>query len=899
MSSIMSSLELPSLQTILVLVFAFVFVALAGLSGLVRYWQVEVSEKLRLARQYLRSQELKQQKLQIYIDEHYASGDPEPFGSRVSVLLQLVESYNVQVKVFRTRYIRVQEAINLAAPKELNRLPAAPVDWNRIRKQMEDVQDLEDIVMDAWTKIDEKIQELEEVAWITTVMLREGFDRSQEVDGILDKLAEKYAHGEAFSAALRDQETLRSAMERVPTLFFSGTKEEILDAGVKDNVIELYQLLDEHLPHLDSRAVQAASWKEHLNNAASSVKEFQQASQDLVVLLSSAPKKLVVQPVEQRLERLVKSSAELSARLAAPHVEELQTCASEAHLARQMIEELRHAYDTSLGEMQELPQVVAEVMTGIRLLQERFTRIEISPLYAFVWDLSKPRFSELQQQMASITTHEGPKSPAQLKRDLGTAKQQLAQLGELIDATRQVEEQYPTLVAVLGKLNRQEILEWCNDTRTLSGEVKVHNIDNWPRKGDLDYEADLKVIEDKLLDDYPPLPAAPIKESEFVTMLQEAVRFSGLYEVLQDQVSQVRKRLYFLQDLELESQEKLKHALMYINELGLMAVNNPALEAVFKDKAPAFQREVEEMVVRLDNRQKGIVEEKSAQVQDLLNRIDDAVVQWLQAFESKLSASRQRVSGVLDILKEISVLDEPLILEAQEILSEEPSSSGKGLNLSAAVETFKKRNQEWYRLQDVISNLGEIQRPVTEAHRDLEEKRREALSGLDQAEKLIPESSWAPNSVALRRISQEFSTIERELAHSMKQPRLVDALVSTLNDFSGRCQAIREKTGERIKQAESENNEIDLMVKKLSDLIILWEALPRRFPGDALVQEEVDDLVNDLLKSRNKLEKRQLRDPIAHQRYVRELSGLIKRANDAAVLTEHDYSIDIQGNVVT
>jgi chromosome segregation ATPase len=535
-------------------------------------------------------------------------------------------------------------------------------------------------------------------------------------------------------------------------------------------------------------------------------------------------------------------------------------------------------------------------------LADQFSTLSRRDDYPIAWNNSRAQYMNVSRQASAIGAFKQQRSPEQVDKDLAAAGTLLAQQKELARHYQQIARQHGEFLEILISSELRQGPEWLRSTQILAAHAAAYAPENWPRADSVvSLPSELKDLAERhqrfaALD-----PADPILEADMIQELEKARGLSNQHKSLRERVARIQTRLVELQEVDRAARERLQFARNALGQIELLARSNAFLSEIASPEIAALKGKLEQQAAEIEQRQRGLVEEKSKALQVLVQQIEAAVSTWLERLNAEIEARKKTIADRLDVLGQIANLEERAVVEAQRLLSQDlPTSVAQRskqrpvLSLEEALAQLKPRSDYWQSCIASIREIEDLERPVLETYDYAFHQYEETKEQLASAAQWVPtRRSWPPTSLSLEEELQEFNEIDTQWQAIESQPSRAITVVRQLSDLAGKLQALAERAGRKVERAEQEQTRIRDLEGDLDDLIRRWQALGQQVPQ---ASAEIRKIGSETDRELDRLKRLYRQGALSYSQVLQSINSLCQDVQNSQITLEDGQILRLNGN---
>lgn len=615
-----------------------------------------------------------------------------------------------------------------------------------------------------------------------------------------------------------------------------------------------------------------------------------------------------------------------------------------------IVEEARVSVEPLLKQAQEwekqrsaLEKVLTDIAERFRQLSGQFEELEANPVHPVTWDASRGELYDLRQQIERLGTIKKSRTVEQLEIDFSAAGKISDRLASLAAHTQQVRQDHQELLTLLATADIQQGPEFTRQAQKLANQVENYAAENFPvAHGVNRLRQEIRLLTDSHQRLAWQDPKEPVKETELPESVTEARNLSKLHQDIRPRVTGIQARLSEIQASERSGRDELNRIKALLNQVIALSGSNPALSGAASE-FEQYRQNVDPLLAELERSRQGNLDQKVERVRALVQRADQAGSRWLGQLLDELNNKKKILSQKLDVLLEIAMLEDPAVLETQDLLehkagSKQPDASviaaqvsgptsgaaveriksfipfGKGksnggstgetknlagVTLVQAVPLMKQLNEEWQRCVSATHALEEIERPLLERHQQAEQQRGNARQLLSRAQELIPASrTWPPTGQILGGERGQMDALEKQWDNLRQTPIKAINLVSKLGQLSESYQSLAGRIKQVVERAEQEQHKIAELQAHYEESKDIWGELRDINPDNAVLRSEVNILLQETDQDLAELKQRYKQEGLPYNQVLQNLRGIIQKLDNAQVEIGDGRLVDINGEVV-
>lgn len=822
-----------------------------GTCLLVAYWQRKIPRLLKKFPQAFNQLQIEFNRV-LTITRQYSADDPLPYGPlMVEINRQLDEVTNNLVDL-KNDYVLAQTLIHRITFKSWKILIGAPftvVSWFRVGKEANKILDEFEQIKRAIDAIWEKSRVVEEQAWIVASRARQAIEQEKEIRRLMEYMSDRKFFGNAFEAAAVQEEQVIEWLEQIPGYFFVADASNISLQASKEDVCELYALLNQIEPSLRELFQKLTLWKERYISLDEELNKVDEHYKNIERFLEHIPAELVVSEEKDRLQQIVKKIKSLRNKLQKLNVDHLDTIERDLDQCKRELIETGGRLRIGLRQFKELNKQIDDLGKKQRECSEEFSNLVKSQRYPVLLDLSQSIFLKINKSLAELGTNQKTRLLADVGTDLNRSGEISRQLDELMEQVKITKERHATLLSLMDSVEIQEGLNLLDEYKQLASQVVEYHPDNWQKRDAVsDYPEDILSLQSRLKSEIIHDDSEVIPESRLDELVRKISALIHDIKLLRDRTERIRARFEWLRNVEVGARENYNTLRSALNQVSWLINSNSFLKQLAEPELVGLRREVEKIGQELNQPQHGVIERKARSVREAMESTLTVVNGWLEQLNQDISRRSSVLADLVERLHDMAILDDPAILKARKILAREERRSSQAqyiasvyVELDALVAELRGRNSIWQELVAVQQELEEIvAAPLRDAVAHAEKQRNLALVALSEANQIIPEQrAWPPCSVSLSDENQRIEELERQWKSLKSKPTRAIWAVRMYGELAAGYQEIIGKVARAREWAAQEQKRIRDIETEIERLNNHWKREEQMFGRDPIAVEQI------------------------------------------------------------
>ncbi len=274
-----------SLEILLLLLLILISLALAPFV-LAVFWQRKAQQILEVIS--LRLRQLRNEARQVRLStSYYSPSEPEPFGPLASALAKQLDDVDAQVRELYEEFSFVRERTSFPdIPNDPRILMRLPWEWYRAYRQARDLRRSVDRAGRGLEAAGGLVNKLEKQGWEVALQARQLLQDAQRANHNLEALRARNISDTSLDGWIdQAKEWERRLKNGVPVYFLSGSEEEVLAQGDRQEISEVYRLARDGRTPVDGLLGKAREWEGQVNALEKACVEitalFQQVSTEM------------------------------------------------------------------------------------------------------------------------------------------------------------------------------------------------------------------------------------------------------------------------------------------------------------------------------------------------------------------------------------------------------------------------------------------------------------------------------------------------------------------------------------------------------------------------------------------------------------------------------------------
>jgi chromosome segregation ATPase len=877
---------------------------LGGLYLLVRYWRGRTQEDLKHNRSELRGF---QNRLKLILNtlQAYATDGAEPYGSRLMELQEQANEINARLGELERKNVASQEGMRQLAANRWQAAVGAPFFWYQLRRQVGEMATDRQEIAAALEQAEGLQKAIGRLAWEVAQQTRQVDELQQRVESLLDHLRAKGVQGEAVQSAADQAAESRADLAQIAEPFFKADEATLLQQADQASVIQAHSLLEKSLPILENLLEQLHTWEHQQAEASAKVALMRQSLQSSGKALAESPPGLDLSGMQDQLEQLQTTASEIHRSLDEAEAESLAPMAAEATRVHKAAQEIEARSVAARQQLAELGDLLPELNGGLKQIAAQLAALGTSSVRPVVWAQSRAQLTELSSQAKQLGTAGKARSPEKLAQDVEKARGLVKQQKELYLHTREVDMQHEELTTLLASSGLNQGAIFRQQVQNLLAKVQDYAPENWARGDGVERLSEELRYFDEGLQTVAGNQEESVAEGEMAQRLDEARQLEQFQQRLRERVEHIQARLGEIQQMETQAQNQATAAQAALNQASMLVRSNPFLEGVATGELGRLQKSLEQAKDELENHQQGLVEKKAHNVEVLVGRVEQALQSWLERLNKEIDGLKNALASQVSELQGIAMLEEPAVVEAQNLLSSAQSFGASGFGgagssqLDGMVLELKRRSEYWQACKAGANALEDIAGPLLEAYQSASQERQETRQTFAELNDWLRSNrGWPPASVDLEVERQELERLEGQWNGMRQQQARAIQLVKQFAGLEGAYRSLSERAQLAGEKAADERQKVEGLEGEMDEMAQAWEQLRQNYRENQITVDEIRRLLSDVENERNQLKRQARQDIRSYDQILQGMQSLNRRLRLAQVSIDENHVIDVNGRII-
>jgi hypothetical protein len=572
-----------------------------------------------------------------------------------------------------------------------------------------------------------------------------------------------------------------------------------------------------------------------------------------------------------------------------------------------------------------LEQALQDLAERFRPLSENISKLESVPIHPINWDQTRGKLASFRQQIEALGKINQARKLEQMDKDLENAKRLLQELDETSSHVQKMGAGHKEMVDLVEQPDVKQGQEWVRQAKRVADQAAAYDPENWPRTaGVQSLGEDLKTLNEQHSHLDIKETGATVAESELEIALDEARELFRMHQELRPRLNAIQVRLVEIQETERNTRDTLARTRALLNQaVSLIGSNTPLASGASKE-AEELRAELEELTNVIEQRARGPVDKKAQQASALIRKIEQAGNRWLETLEESVDKIKESLAEKAGVLRQIAFLDEPAVLEAEQLLEIEfreeapepkrssllaglPFTNGKGtkkrrqreqLPFSEVVKELKHKNEEWQRCIAVTRAIEDMEGPIIEEYNRAEAQATSTREVLIQAMDMIPaERGWPPTTLFINNEHRAFEGLEKRWDTLRNERLRALQLVGRLSELAGAYQDLEGKIVQIAERARQEQDRVSELEQRLGESMRMWQGQLQAYGNNLYLKDEIEMLLEEAAQEVQDIRQKYLRGTLPYNQVVQNLRSLCQRVESAQATVDADQVIDINGVV--
>jgi chromosome segregation ATPase len=313
-----------------------------------------------------------------------------------------------------------------------------------------------------------------------------------------------------------------------------------------------------------------------------------------------------------------------------------------------------------------------------------------------------------------------------------------------------------------------------------------------------------------------------------------------------------------------------------------------------------LSKDFQSLIDELGKRQVGSVEKKARQTTTLIERLEQAVNNWLERLGRDTQELVQELSTTLKELDEIAALDEKPVAEARRLLTNSPmftQAAKMRLPLDKVISELKRHSDHWQACMAALNALQDF-KPLIETYKEADfqrDKTRQALSAATSG--MRQKRGWPPTSVSFEDETKELEKIEGQWQGLKQGQSRAIARVAQLSNIGARYQALSERIAQAGERAMREQAEAEELEGQVNESTQMWQNLLYEYSSNPTASQEIKELLEAINRELAQIRRNYSQGNADYPQTLGALKSLLKRLRYYQVALDEESALDASGNV--
>lgn len=886
--------------------------------GLVALWRKKSQDAVTVIVEQIQAHDSRLTDMQHFMEE-YAGYQAEPFAGPLGVLKDKLAEIQQQLEKFLEDARTFEQEVQDIRTRDLRDIINAPMRWFRRWRYTAQLAKESSAIEAQLGEADRQIMEIREIPWELSLQCRETVKNLHEIRDTAEALRNKGVRGQALQTIINQAPILLAAMDEIPPRFYEADREALLAATSKKVTIQVHDIFSRVSPAAHRYLPQVREWAQHHQKALNEYSELKLAGASLRQAIANPPAGLVVDDLQERLDQTAQLAASFSQRLQQPDVEELKPLSREITQLKRVVQDTERRLNHSRQQAGELSQTLADLSAAMDSLSERYGRLEKADTFPLVFDQSRPLLTDLRARLDALGAPQKPRTPDEIARHLKSAQEIRAGLTALEQNEPAVEELYQSLVALLRSPELSEGVTWQRQAGETLEQAALFDPRNFPKSDMiLALPGELETLRQPQKELVPTDPSAPVLESTLEQRLKDTQKLADSYKALRPRVESVRSRLQKILSLEDEGKDRLGGSYTALERVAILTETNELLDEITSAEIERLREEIRQAANELATRDQGEIEKKLSRIQTVTEKVNRALNNWIEQINESITELGKTVNETLVQLNEIGSLDEPSVIEAQNLLTRDEylsalrgpgasSTSTAGrlrkavlqrqsqLNDLEATAEIKRKADFWLTMQSTNSAMQERTGTLLEAYQEAMQARSEARERVAEITKRVPRKrTWPPNNqppfdetLVLGPADDRWKSMKNSL------PRSIDTAILEVGRLTQQYRLAIERAEQALNRIEQDEERVHELEEEIKELKQRWQAQQQADPNNALIREGVSHLMNKADERMSFIRQQYIRGAISYEETLHNLRLLNDELYSARIPVDEQNDIGL------
>jgi DNA repair exonuclease SbcCD ATPase subunit len=885
-----------------ILIGVVLLAVLGGSFFLVAQWKTQIQNNLKKTRTKIRALQTSKKQLEN-LSSQYEVDDPEPIGTHAKALSERFSTLDTRIKNLNQAYVHQQERFRRLSQQTWLRQILSARSWahlkNSTSRLLEQSSELATPLEEAKT-----IQQtLDALGWKIALEARSLNLQQTTAEALLHELRGKNLGGDALEEPEKQLVVSRVEMSRIPKYFFEGSQENLLKQATKEEISLVFEIMQENQGAIEEATLKAHQWHTAFDNLADQLAIMDAILQTAETALTNTLPELDTTAIQDTIEKLKLAGAELHNKSTAMDTDELDILLKEVELITNTARDLDSTIRQAGTELEILKALYGSLSEQITSLSTRFARGASRTTFPILWGENLAKLTNTNREIKALNPSLGKLTPEAVSDKLTTAEQIQIELNDLENTYRRVENQLLQLTTLIGSPDYMQMEDWMENIPEQIALLQSYSPENFSRSENVGIlSKEFNTLQPIINQNRMKETASPLNESELEEKLNETQETFSQYQIFRNKFDGIWEHFQELLSMEDSTREKLDEIQTNLGQLLLIAQSNPTVESVCGNEMQTYLADAEALSEKLENRQQGSIQKKSAKADALKKSIGTRGKKWTKQLRQIVNDQLHEISTTLNAIHAIAIVSERAIDEGNNLIASKPLKSAVGQadgntsGIRTIILEIKRLSDLSQRAESILYALDDIKTPVMATHTQaLIARQRTSEMLYDLGKSVQKRQDWPPTSVSLNAEKIQFENLENEWKRVSSRQYNAVSLVAKLSAFESRYQKLAERVNKAATQLREEAQQVEEIENQLDELESRWQDQWQVYSSNPFANQEIQDLLEQMFNMRKQIRQEYRRGERDFNSTLYALKGLQQEIKGRKVMISENQLIDIRG----
>jgi len=461
---------------------------------------------------------------------------------------------------------------------------------------------------------------------------------------------------------------------------------------------------------------------------------------------------------------------------------------------------------------------------------------------------------------------------------------------------------------LLGHITNRRLIhkmEWVKNAQKVMNDAREYNQDNWTEDIDVEkLKGDMVDLSRELEVTLPAISSGIVTERQLKSLFvrvsiinKDYLSISHSFKIYFDQLKQLRAI-----EETLINQVGQYHATL--RQLSDIISTHPTLSKNKRNHLGYFLNSITSLSSQLSDRTNGKIDVKKSKWESDKKKIDRTVSEIGKKMESVTFNLTVEVSNQMDILQDYLVLNEPVFLNALNAVKNGSTNQDgskfqdNNQTILVVVQHIKDLSQTWHKLSASKKALMDVSVPVTERLNKLDRIRTDVLRQMQIVDEKVPANrTWPPTNKSLHNERLEFNKLENEFNALKSQKNTAIQLMAVLSDLAEKYRDLSLSLKSELAEVDIEQKRFVDLEKRMNQSKKLWNDLTKAYPGNMILGENIQELLESIEKDHKELKKRYQDGRLPYSQAFQMMRVICRKLDQESIEFDNLQVINISGEV--